>query len=314
MKTNSTIHAGIDVSKAKLDAFHPAWPNARTFNNDRKGVRRLLAALSCSHEDQCHLVVEATGGYESLLVRSCHAAGLPVSVIQPGRARAFAKADGRLAKTDAIDARSLARFGSCHRPPATVPESPLQRELRAVSRCRGMLVALKARQTVQLKHAADAFVRDELRALIAVTASHVRKCERRLASLIAISEEWRARQRRMMLIKGVGRVLSATLVAEMPELGSLDDRQISALAGLAPYARESGKWKGRRMIAGGRGRVRRALHMPALSAVSHNPVLKALYDRLRAAGKPHRVALTAVMRKLLCVLNRLTADPAFVPA
>ena len=97
MKTNRTIHAGIDVSKAKLDAFHPAWPDARTFNNDRKGVRRLLAALSCSHEDPCHLVVEATGGYESLLVSACHAAGLPVSVIQPGRARAFAKADGAAA-------------------------------------------------------------------------------------------------------------------------------------------------------------------------------------------------------------------------
>lgn len=314
MKTpQPTYHAGVDVSKDKLDVFHPAWDAPRVFANTAAGIRKLLKAVA-AEEGLVHLVAEATGGYERELAAGCAAAGVTLSVINPRQARDFARAKGLLAKTDAIDARLLAGFGRLMEPAPVVPPTPLQEELRAVVRRRGALVAQRVREKNQLGKTADPFVAKDIRSMIAVLDRRIAKCERHIAALVASDAGLKERQRRMEEVKGVSTVLSGTLLAEMPELGGIGDRQAASLAGLAPFARDSGKTRGKRMIGGGRGRVRRGLHMPALCAVRHNPVLGAFYRRLVEKGKPHHVALTAAMRKLLCLLNRMLADPAFRPS
>lgn len=313
MNTHTMTHVGIDVSKNTLEVFHPSWNQPRSFANDPKGHSLLLeelAALGLRH----HLILEPTAGYEAPLVARLRDAQLPLSLVNPAQSRAFAKASKTLAKTDAIDARCLAAFGAAHQPPPTAPCSQLQTRLKALSRRRSSLVAQRTRELSNLDREADPFVRKDIKALIAVLENRIAKFEREIESLITADSHASARRKRLRELKGVGPILANTLIAEMPELGTLSDKQISALAGLAPYNRDSGKWKGQRFIQGGRSRVRRALHMPALTAVKHNRVLGAFYQRLIAAGKPHKLALTATMRKLLCVLNRMLQQPSFQPS
>jgi transposase len=313
MNTQKMTYAGIDVSKKTLEAFHPSWSKSRSFSNNPSGHRLLIKAL-ITDGAILHFILEPTAGYEAPLVAFLHDQGLPISLVNPVQARAFAKACKTIAKTDPIDARSLAHFGSTHRPEPTPALSPAQCKLKAFSRRRSSLVAQRTKELANLDRETDSFVRADIKALIRVLEGRIAKFERQIELLIASNEEAKQRQSRMLQLKGVGPVLANTLVAEMPELGLLNDKQIAALAGLAPYNRDSGKWKGQRFIQGGRSRVRRALHMPALTAVSHNPILKDFYQRLIGAGKPHKVALTATMRKMLCVLNRMIADPQFQPS
>jgi len=311
MNTTKITYVGIDVSKNTLEVFHPDWEQSRSFPNTPAGYRRLLKQLG---DTVLHFILEPTAGYEAALVAFLNEHGLSLSLVNPIQARAFAKACKNNAKTDAIDARSLAQFGATHRPDPTPPQSPDQRRLKALSRRRSALVAQRTRELSNLDTETDSMVRADIKSLIRVIKGRIAKFEREIQQLIQSDGQARARQKRLREVQGVGPVLANTLIAEMPELGLLTDSQIAALAGLAPYNRDSGKWKGKRFIQGGRSRVRRALHMPALTAVSHNPVLKDFYQRLIAAGKPHKVALTATMRKLLCVLNRMIADPQFSPS
>jgi len=311
--SQTTYHAGADVSKEKLDVFHPAWAAPRVFANTAAGIRKLLKAVT-GEEGIVHLVAEATGGYERELAAGCAAAGVSLSVVNPRQARDFARAKGLLAKTDAIDARVLAEFGRLMEPAPVKPPTPLQEELRAAVRRRGALVAHRTREKNQLGKTADPFVAKDIRSMIALLDRRIERCEKHIAALVASDAQMKERQRRMEEVKGVSAVLSSTLLAELPELGAIGDRQVASLAGLAPFARDSGNWRGKRMINGGRGRVRRGLYMPTLSAVKHNAVLGAFYRRLVEKGKPHQVALTAAMRKLLCLLNRMLADAAFKPS
>ena len=313
MKTTHTTYVGTDVSKQTLEVFLPAWDRPRTFANTAQGHRMLLAQARAAGAD-LHFVLEPTAGYEAALVAHLTAAAVPLSLVNPVQARAFAKASNTPAKTDAIDARSLAAFGAVLKPAPTAFTSALQRKLKALSRRRSSLVEQRTAQLACLDRESDSFVRADINALVRVLERRITKFEREIASLIASEQQTKKRHARMLQLKGVGPVLANTLVAEMPELGSLGDRQIASLAGLAPYNRDSGKWAGQRFIQGGRARVRRALFMPTLTATRHNPVLRDFYHRLTAAGKPHKVALTATMRKLLCVLNRMLADDSFQPS
>jgi len=310
MNTDKITYVGIDVSKNTLVVFHPSWSKPRSFPNNSAGFERLLRCLR-SLESSCQFILEPTGGYETALVDFLHRHQFLLSLVCPTQARAFAKASNRVAKTDPIDAKTLADFGALHTPEPIPAQSPLQRQLKALSRRRSFLIAQRTKEIAQLDREQDSFVRADMRALIRVLDGRIAKFERQIELLIASSTQATERKRRMLQIKGVGPVLANTLIAEMPELGSLNDKQVAALAGLAPYNRDSGKWKGQRFIQGGRSRVRRALHMPALTAVSHNPILKSFYQRLINSGKPHKVALTATMRKLLCLINRMIADPQF---
>ena len=306
-------YAGADVSKDKTDVFHPAWEAPRSFENTPAGTRAMTKALA-AEEGTCHLMVEATGGYERPVVKACHKAGMEVSVINPRQARDFAKAMGILAKTDAIDARVLAWFGRTAEPRPTPPPDPAQEQVLEINRYREALVDELSREKVRLQKARDPFVRSELCSLIRVLEGRVKKVTAHIAELIDADQVMVAKSRRLQQITGVGPVLSSTVIAEMPELGTLGGKRASSLAGLAPFTRQSGRWVGRSMTSGGRSRLRRALYMPALSAKQHNPVLKAFYDKLRAAGKPHHVAITAVMRKLVVLFDRMLADPEFEPS
>jgi transposase len=303
MDAQVPVVIGIDVSKAELAvAVHPsgeAWTSGTTPGALESCVAR-LAAL------QPHLVVvEATGGYELTLVAACAVAQVPVAVINPRQVRAFAQALGRTAKTDAIDAGVLALFGARVQPqPRALPDAETQALAALVARRRQLLEMLHA-ERLRLTHVATGPVARDLR-------THIRWLERRVADVddeiggaIQRSPIWRVQDDLLQSVPGIGPTVARTLLADLPELGHLDRRAIAALVGVAPFNRDSGQWRGRRMIWGGRAPVRAALYMAALAATRHNAVLRAFYQRLRAAGKPAKVALVAVMRKLLTIVNAM---------
>jgi transposase len=297
------VAVGIDVSKAELAiASYPTeerWTSRTTPEAIEEVVRR-LAALQPTV-----IVVEATGGYEMAVVAACAAVPLPVAVVNPRQVRAFAQALGRTAKTDAIDAHVLALFGARVQPaPRAVPDAATQALAALVARRRQLLEMLGAEQR-RLEQATTNAVRRDLR-------NHIRWLERRVTDVddeiggaIHGSPIWRVQDDLLQSVPGIGPTVARTLLAELPELGRLDRRAIAALVGVAPFHRDSGQWRGRRMIWGGRASVRTSLYMAALVATRHNATLKRFYQRLRAAGKPPKVALVAVMRKLLTIVNAM---------
>lgn len=299
----SWTSVGIDVRKAELAlAVHPSrerWTTGTAPAAIEDVVRRLEALAPQV------IVVEATGGYELALVAACAAAQLPVAVVNPRQVRAFAQALGRTAKTDAIDADVLALFGARVQPePRAIPDAATQALAALIARRRQLLEMLGAEQR-RLAQALTASVRRDLR-------NHVRWLERRLANIdddltgtIQRSPVWRVQEDLLRSVPCIGPTVARTLLGELPELGRLDRRAIAALVGVAPFNRDSGRWRGRRMIWGGRGSVRKALYMAALVATRHNATLARFYQRLRAAGKPPKVALVAVMRKLLTIVNAM---------
>jgi transposase len=300
------IIVGIDVSKDRLDVHVLPSGEAFWISNDQAGVEDLvqrLAALSPSV-----VGLEATGGFERLAVAALAGAGLAVVVVNPAHVRAYAQALGKRAKTDPIDAAVIAAFIAATKPQLRPLRDAETRGLaELVTRRRQIvqmivaeenrartLIAKQAQKSVKRLLAA---LRRELASLDADMDDHIRK-----------SPVWRVNEKLLSSVPGVGPVVARSLIAEMPELGSLDRRQIAALAGLAPWTRQSGKWRGKRFIGGGRSRVRASLFMAALVAIRHNPVLKAFRDRLVAAGKPKIVAVVATMRKLLIILNAIIRD------
>lgn len=296
---------GIDVAKAHLDlAVRPTGESRRT-TNDAAGIAQVLEWLATL--TPALIVLEATGGLEWPLVGTLAAAGLPVVVANPRQVRDFAKATGQLAKTDRLDAQVLARFAQAVRPePRPLPD--------AASRALTALV-VRRRQVVEMLTAERNRRRSALAVLHAELDEHIAWLQRRLDALdrelgqaIQASPIWRARDDLLRSVKGVGPVLSMTLLTELPELGLLNGKQIAALVGVAPVNRDSGTLRGKRTVWGGRAPVRGALYMSALVAARFNPVLRAQYQRLLAAGKPKKVALVACMRKLLVILNALLRD------
>jgi len=297
-----SVYVGIDVAKATLDvAVHPTGARWTTTHTEREvaGLVPRLTAL-----DPALVVLEATGGLEGPLAGALAAAGLPVVVVNPRQVRDFAKATGLLAKTDALDAAVLAHFAAAVRPtPRPLPDAATQTLAALVTRRRQLVEMLTAERN-RLGSAPRA-LRAEIQAHITWLQRRLGRLDEDLNQAIRTSPVWRAQDDLLQSVPGVGPVLSRTLLASLPELGRLNRKAIAALVGVAPLNRDSGTFRGRRMIWGGRAAVRAVLYMGTLVAVRHNPVLRAFYQRLRGVGKLPKVALTACMRKLLTILNAM---------
>jgi transposase len=308
--SEAKIYVGVDVAKATLEVAGAGLKGA--YPNDAAGHRRLLKALPGSRH-LVQVIVESTGGYERGLVLALQAADVGVSVVHPMRVRAFARARGLLAKTDAIDAQLLVDYARTLGPAANLPLSPRQRELAELVRARRQLRQAYTAQSNQREHAACATVRRSLDRVLRCLAREMARLEKTIAKLVAQQPALVAKSQKLQSVCGVGPQTAAVLLADLPELGSLSKTEVAALAGLAPRNRDSGSWQGRRSIGGGRRHVRSALYLAALVAVRFNPVLKAFYQRLRSAGKPAKVALAACARKLLIHLNSLLKNLQLAP-
>jgi transposase len=303
----SILHVGLDVAKLSLE-LHLAG-KSHPLTNDARGHAQLLKRLR--PHPQAHVVCEATGGYEQPVVRALHAARIPVSVLEAGRVRHFARAQGLRAKTDPIDAAVLARYGTLFQPQATQPASPEHQRLADISQRRRQLIETLSAERNRADHYLDPLGLRQTRQLQKTLEKQITQCDEAIAELIASDPVLAHKASRLDAIPGVGPVVAATVLAEMPELGQLTKQTAAALAGVAPYNRDSGGQRGLRHISGGRPVVRSALYMAALSAVRHDRILKEFYLRLRAAGKKPLVALTAVMRKLIVLMNHLLKNPQF---
>ena len=297
---------GIDVSKAELAVAVGDDGPAFTTANSPEGHAELVARLLPLRPRR--VAMEATGPYGAAAAAALAAAGLPVDVVNPKQATAFARSMGRLAKTDAIDARCLAAFArALPGEPRPLPDAAA-RELEASLARRRQLVQMASMEKSRLDAVASRRVARDIEAHLRWLESHLKDVDRELGEKIRASPAWREKDDLLRDVPGIGPVLSRTLLAALPELGRLTRGQVSALAGLAPMAAESGTWKGRRRIQGGRAAVRSALYMAALAARRYNPALRAFADRLEAAGKPAKVTLIAVARKLLTIANALLRD------
>jgi transposase len=292
---------GIDVSKARLDVA--ARPGGAAFRvaNDPAGLAALVERLRPLAP--ALVVVEATGGYELPAVAALQAAGVPVAAINPRQARDFAKATGRLAKTDRIDAEALAHFAEAVRPAPRPPEPAERRALDALLARRGQIIGMRVMESNRLEACADPAVRAAIVRHIAWLEAEEAEADRLLEEAVRASPAWRERDELLRSIPGIGPVVSRTLLAALPELGAADGGKLSALAGLAPYARDSGASSGPRSIRGGRPGVRRAMYLAALSASRRDGPLKEFADRLKARGKRAKVVLIAVARRLLVIAN-----------
>lgn len=293
---------GIDVAKAQLDIAVRPTGEQWTSPPDDAGLTALVHRLQPVRPTL--IVLEATGGWEIPVASALAAAGLPVAVVNPRQVRAFAKATGRLAKTDRLDAQVLAQFAEAVRPaPRPLPDATTQ-ELTALLARRRQLVEMLTAEKHRLGRA-SARVQPDIQAHLAWLEKRLGRVDDDLATLIRTSPLWREQDDLLQSVPGVGPVLATTLLAELSELGTLTRQQIAALAGVAPLNRDSGTLRGKRCIWGGRATVRAVLYMGALVATRCNPVLKAFYHRLLAAGKAKKVALVACMRKLLTILNAM---------
>jgi len=300
--TTNPCFVGIDISKDHLDiAVRPSGEHWRTPNDDA-GIAATTPRLQALQPSS--IVLEATGGYELPLAAALAAASLPVAIINPRQGRDFAKALGILAKTDRLDASVLALFAERVCPtPRPLPEETTSALAAVLTRRRQLVEMLVAEQN--RLHRAPPRFQAQIREHLAWLSHQVHDLDRELQELVCSSPLWQERERLLRSVPGIGPVVSATLLAELPELGTLDRRRIAALVGVAPFPRDSGRRRGQRHIWGGRAQVRAALYMATLVAIRRNAVLKAFYQRLVAAGKAKKVALVACMRKLLTILNAM---------
>jgi transposase len=297
---------GIDVAKDKLDVA--VRPSGERFvvSRDEAGLAELRDRLG---KLQVALVgLEATGGYETVVAASLSAAGLPVVVVNPAQVRAFAKALGKRAKTDPIDAAVIAHFVEATKPDVRPLPDEATRQLSDLVTRRSQILAMIVAEQQRKSHRPNKRMLASIERLLAALQKELSDLDGQIRETIKASPVWREKDKLLESVPGVGPAISGRLLAEMPELGSLGRRQVASLGGLAPWTRQSGQWKGKSFIGGGRAGVRSALFMGAMVAARHNPPLKAFYQRLIAAGKEKMVALVAVARKLLTILNAILRD------
>jgi transposase len=307
-----SVHLGADVSKATIDLGCPSLTLPVSIPNTPAGFKALLKIVARS-PSPVHVVCEATGYHHRAFAAALHAAQVCVSVVNPRLPRDFARARGKLAKTDAIDALLLADYGRTMNPaPTPKPDARMVLLDELVTR-RAQLVEDRAREKVRLEQTACAEALVSLKLHVRHLDGQIAKLLARMAEVVAGTPALRAKVARLVEVQGVGTLTASALLATLPELGALSKNEVTALAGLAPFNRDSGAFRGARSIRGGRIEVRHALYMAALSASRFNPILKAVYQRLRAAGKPHKVALVAVMRKLLVYLNSILKKLVLAP-
>jgi transposase len=298
------VYVGADIAKESIELFCAELAVPPTITNDAAGHRLLLKSLSRPGLP-VRVVCEATGPYHKAFVAALHHAQIPVSVVNPRLPRDFARARNRLAKTDAIDAQLLADYGRTMKPALTpVPDAQMVLLDDLVTR-RGQLVADRAAERVRLEQTTRPELLASLRLHLRHLDGQIEKLWALITELIQATPALRAKVELLVQVQGVGELTASALLAALPELGTLSPNEVTALAGLAPFNRDSGAFRGTRSIHGGRAEVRTALYMAALCATRANPILKAVYQHLRAKGKAHKVALIAVMRKLLIHLNRI---------
>jgi transposase len=294
------VYLGVDIAKSYLDAAMGS--EKRRFSNDTIGHRELIKWVK-QVKAPVQVICESSGGYERALVQGLARAGVQISLVQANRVRQFARAAGILAKTDRIDAEVLCEFGKVMRPQTVTAAKLEQEHLRELESQRRHLTHLLVMEQNRGTRVSDASVQRLNRSLINQIKKQIEKLDRLIKEHIEQSPRLFAKAEKLTSIKGVGERTAALLLAQMPELGQLNRREVAALVGVAPFNRDSGRMRGKRAIYGGRRFVRHGLYMAALVAARHNPILRGFYLRLRAAGKPAKLALTATMRKLLIVLN-----------
>jgi len=296
---------GIDVSKHMLDIFDDAFGVAERIANATQPITELVARWRC---DNAFVVFEATGVYDRELGEALRQAGIRFARINPARARDFARASGRLAKTDAIDARMLATFARTMAPAADHAPKPELNALALLAKRRDQLVHMRAQEKTRRSEARDPVMIECIVRHLDFLNGEIKAIEAEIKALIKAEPELSEQARLIRSVPGIGPVACIQLIAQMPELGCLGPKQVAALAGLAPLNVDSGTYRGKRAIGGGRKRVRDALYMSALNAVRRDQTMKAFYETLRSAGKPAKLALIAVARKLLTILNAMLRD------
>jgi transposase len=300
------VFVGIDVSKDHLDVAVRPGGESYTINHSSQGIDELVEKLS---ELAAHLIVlEASGGLERPMTIALAEQGLPVVVVNARQVRDFAKATGRLAKTDRIDAMVLAQFAETVRPQLRELPDAKQRALSALLSRRRQLIEMITAERNRLAASAEPAVRGDIEAHLAYLQGRRDKLDQELDEAVQADPSWSFKAQLLRSVPGVGPVLTMCLLFELPELGKLSSKRIAALVGVAPINRDSGRWRGHRGTWGGRGGVRSALYMAALAAAKSNPVIRACYQRLLARGKPKKVALVACMRKLLVILNAIVRN------
>jgi transposase len=305
MTTANEAYVGIDVGKTWLDVALWGSEEIWRVSNDTEGIAEILARVATLNAQL--IAVEATGGYEQPLVQALLMQALPVAVVNPTRVRALSKATGKLAKTDMIDARLIAEYAFKIQPEAQAPKKAQEIRLKALVSRREQLVEMRSAEQNRLGTVHNS-LRVDIGEHIEWMSERIQELEDQIQELIDSLPEWRAQVKRLDSIPGVGTITAVTVLAEMPELGQLNRQKIAALAGLAPFNRDSGKKRGKRRIFGGRKGVRRVLYMACLSAIRYNPVIRSLYQRLINKGKLFKVAMTACMRKMLTIMNAMIRD------
>jgi transposase len=300
------LFVGIDVAKDTLEVHERPSGAGVTVTNDERGLRELVGRWA--QRAPALIVLEATGGDEVVVAATLTSAGLPVAVVNPRQVRDFARATGQLAKTDALDAAVIARFADAVRPPVRPVATGTAQALGELVARRRQLVEMLGAERNRQAQGRDRQVQRQIGAHVKWLTKALADLDRELQDTIRSSPVWRETEELLRSVPAIGPVTAHTLIAEVPELGHLGRHKIAALMGVAPLNRDSGTFRGRRMIGGGRASVRRVLYMAALVAVRDNPLIAAFYARLTAAGRPKKVALVAAMRKLLTILNAILRD------
>jgi transposase len=306
MSTTPERFVGLDVSKDHLDAHLRPDGVARRFANTPGGIAALVGWVSPLALTR--LTLEASGGYEAAVLAALAVAGVAVAPVNAKRVREFAKAVGRLAKTDAVDAAVLAEFADKVRPPVRPPADADTQRLQALLTRRGQLIGMRTMESNRVGGVRDAGVRRSVQAILRALQREIDRADRQLGEAIRESAVWRAKDELLQSIPGIGPVASRTLLAELPELGTLSREQVAALVGVAPVNRDSGRWSGKRAISGGRAGVRRVLYLCAHAARQGNAVLRGFAERLAKAGKAPKVIRIAVARKLVVIANAVLRD------
>lgn len=308
MNTRSeTCFVGVDVSKASLDVYRPDTRAFIQFDNSEEGTQELCEALKRKRK-RTVVVMEATGGYERMLLHQLHASNLEAAVVNPRRVRDFAKGIGIDAKTDLIDAEVISRYGQVVDPAPVACKSDHEKKHRALVDRRNQLLGLINQEKNRQKQTWDEDAKESIRVVLDCLKKQLKQVDQQLAKMLKADQENARLIEILLSIKCVGPVLVSSLITSLPELGKLNREQIAKLVGVAPINRDSGKKNGKRFIGGGRGHVRRVLYMAAVVGIRHNPVLKAYYAHLKSKGKQSKVAIVACMRKLLSIMNTMVRN------
>ncbi|UHQ56259.1 IS110 family transposase [Microbulbifer sp. YPW16] len=307
-KATAGVNVGVDVGKTFLDIYIHERDRYWQIENTRSDIGKWIKAIRRFNVER--VVMEATGRYERLLYELLVEAGLPVVIVNPRNVRRYAGAAGQLAKTDKVDAKLIAAFGAVMQPEVLPPESKIQRQIKDLLARRRQVMTMRTMELNRAKIMPKAFQAD-YRRHIKFLDKEIERVDQKLDKAVKSEELWRAKREQLETVPGVGKLLATTLIAELPELGSLNPKEIAALVGVAPFNRDSGMLRGKRRIKGGRAQVRTILYMATLSATIHNSMIRDFYSRLVSEGKHRKVALTASMRKMIVVLNAMVRDGTY---